>query len=36
MGHAKGDDARKLMAVINSGDDTMEAYFIIKYSQYMG
>ncbi|MCW7762961.1 hypothetical protein [Photorhabdus luminescens] len=36
VGHAKGDDARKLMAAINLGDDTTEPYFIIRYSQYMG
>ncbi|NAT76705.1 hypothetical protein HKX68_09530 [Dickeya dadantii] len=36
VGHAKGDDAKRLMNAINSGDDTKENYFIIKYSQYMG
>lgn len=36
LGHAKGDDARKLMAAINAGDDTKESYFTIRYVQYMG
>ncbi|MBE8597108.1 hypothetical protein [Xenorhabdus sp. BG5] len=35
-GHSKGNDARMLMAAINSGDDTKESYFTIKYTQYMG
>ncbi|MDE9483347.1 hypothetical protein [Xenorhabdus bovienii] len=33
-GHSKGNDAKMLMTAINSGDDTKESYFIIKYTQY--
>ncbi|CEE94157.1 conserved hypothetical protein [Xenorhabdus nematophila str. Anatoliense] len=36
LGHAKGDDAKLLMAAINAGDDTKESYFTIRYVQYMG
>ncbi|MEI7173346.1 hypothetical protein [Pectobacterium carotovorum] len=36
LAHAKGDDARALMAAINSGEDRIEDHFIVIYSQYMG
>ncbi|PHM40309.1 hypothetical protein Xmau_02070 [Xenorhabdus mauleonii] len=38
LGHAKGDDARLLIAAINEGSNkcTRDGYFTIRYVQYMG
>ncbi|MDX7999043.1 hypothetical protein FE394_07485 [Xenorhabdus sp. Reich] len=37
LGHANGDDARKLMLSLYLGDNTTkESYFIVRYVQYMG
>ncbi|MDE9430757.1 hypothetical protein [Xenorhabdus bovienii] len=37
LGHANGDDARKLMISLYLGDNTTkESHFIVRYVQYMG
>ncbi|MBA0195887.1 hypothetical protein H4F51_07420 [Pectobacterium brasiliense] len=36
LAHAKGNDARALMAAINSGEGRIEDHFVVIYSQYMG